>query len=129
MRRILALLLCLLGVAVLDHALIWFAELRHIRYLPGSALDLLWHGTTPARRMMALCEIGGLVLLLLAALRLGFAQGVGRDEHDRLLALVLALLAGRSLIGVGTGFSIAFLALAAICGLVALALNGLMSRR
>lgn len=129
MRRILALLLCLLGIAVLDHALMRFADLRQIRYLPGTALDLLWQGTTPPRRNMALSEIGGLVLLWLGALRLGFAHGVGRGDHDRLLALLLALAAGRSLIGVGEGFSVDFVLLAALCGLVALVLNGLLSRR
>lgn len=128
-RLILALLVCIAGIALLDLG----TDLLRQQFLAQRPADLTpaesFEHFRRASRWGWWLERGGLVLLWLLALLLAFPRGLVRDEYPTLLAFLLAFTAGRSFFGRGEGFSTDFLWLNLICGGVALAIHLVLTRR
>ena len=79
-RKLAALALCLIGMGVLDHALRLLADMAAPDYVPGSGFEALAAVPHLKSRVIGLGEIIGVTVLYL-------------------LALLLALTAGRSFLG------------------------------
>jgi hypothetical protein len=128
-RLLLALLLCVAGIAVLDLAVDLLRQQRLAMRPPDLTPAESFDHFRRASRWGWWLERGGLSLLWLLALLLAFPRGLVRDEYPTLLAFLIAFTIGRSFFGWGEGFSTDFLWLNLICGGVALVVHDLVSRR
>lgn len=122
-------MLCLIGMGLLDHALVWLAQAIGGDLPRGAGFDG-HEAAFRARRLVKLIgEPVGLTLLILAALRVALPQGFVRNEYNLLVLLALALAAGRSFLGRGEGLSADFGLTILCCGLAALFLRRMALRR
>lgn len=120
MGRLAAIMVCILGMAVLDHGLRLVWDIVGTGYVRGAGADAFLAAASAERRFIAIGEAVGVTFLYLCALRLSFPASLGGNRERWLCVLALALTAGRSFLGVGEGFSAPFGMVLVVCAGVAL---------
>lgn len=128
-RRLAAFALCLFGMGALDHGLQAFWNVIGQGYGPGMSIDTFAADAVAKRRFVAIGEGIGVTGLFLAALRIGFPAGLIGDQARWIVALALALAAGRSFLGLGEGFTAPFGLLMVICASLALVIYRYLPQR
>lgn len=127
--KLAALMLCVVGMGALDHVLRLLADLAVPDYVAGSGFEAWAAAQHLKSRVIGFGEIIGVTALCLLALRLSFPGGIRRNAYAWTVALILALTAGRSFLGIGEGFTASFYLLVTFCQVVALWLHAILPRR